>query len=136
MSGDAASLAAEMGPYMSAAAAAYGGAVLAKVRDDAADATIGLGRRLLQQIFGTREAAGQLPKPLQDVVVDPRDDDALAALRLHVRKLLATDARLEADLRQMLAAAGVAVTASGERAIAAQVISGIASTGDDATIGR
>jgi hypothetical protein len=29
-------------------AAAYGGAVLAKVRDDAADATVGLGRRLLQ----------------------------------------------------------------------------------------
>jgi hypothetical protein len=47
MSGDVLSLAAEMTPYVSAAAAAYGGAVLVKARDEAADATVGLGRRLL-----------------------------------------------------------------------------------------
>jgi hypothetical protein len=47
--GEVASLAAEMTPYVSAAVGAYGGAVLAKVRDDAADATVGLGRRLLQR---------------------------------------------------------------------------------------
>jgi hypothetical protein len=54
MSGDVASLAAEVVPYMATAASAYGGAVLAKARDDAADATVGLGRRLLQRVFGTR----------------------------------------------------------------------------------
>jgi hypothetical protein len=54
MGGDVQSLAAEMMPYASAAVAAYGGAVLAKVRDDAADATVGLGRRLLQRVFGSR----------------------------------------------------------------------------------
>ena len=54
MSGDVVSLAAEMTPYISAAVGAYGGAVLAKVRDEAADATVGLGRRLLQRVFGTR----------------------------------------------------------------------------------
>ena len=43
MGGDVASLATEMTPYVSAAVGAYGGAVLAKVRDDAADATVGLG---------------------------------------------------------------------------------------------
>lgn len=136
MSGDVASLATEITPYVSAAAAAYGGAVLAKVRDDAADATVGLGRRVLQRVFGTRADGEQLPAPLQDVVTDPMDVDALAALRLHLRKILASDAQLEAEVREMLATAGVMVTASGERSISAQVISGIANTGDNSTIGR
>ena len=61
MGGDVASLAAEMTPYVSAAAAAYGGAVLARVRDDAADATVGLGRRLLQRVFGTRGRQSRCP---------------------------------------------------------------------------
>ena len=53
MSGEVASLAAEITPYVSAAVGAYGGAVLAKVRDEAADATVSLGRRLLQRVFGS-----------------------------------------------------------------------------------
>ena len=81
-------------PYASAAAAAYGGAVLGKVRDDAADATVGLGRRLLQRIFGTRGEGEPLPEPVADVVADPADEDAVAALRLAVRKALAADAGL------------------------------------------
>jgi hypothetical protein len=136
MSGDVASLAAEMTPYVSAAAAAYGGAVLAKVRDDTADATVSLGRRLLQRVFGTRDDGDRLPEPLQDVVADPIDVDALAALRLYVRKVLAADSALETEIREMLAAAGVMVTASGERSISAQVISGIANTGDNSTISK
>ncbi len=40
MAGDVASLAAEMTPYVSAAVGAYGGAVLARVRDDAAHVTL------------------------------------------------------------------------------------------------
>ena len=47
MSAGAASLAADMTPYVSAAVGAYGGAVLAHARDEAADATVGLGRRML-----------------------------------------------------------------------------------------
>jgi len=135
MSGDVASLAAEMTPYVSAAAAAYGGAVLAKVRDDAADSTVSLGRRLLQRVFGSRDDGDRLPEPLTDVIADPMDVDALAALRLHLRKVLTSDSALETEVREMMAATGVTVTASGERSIAAQVISGIANTGDDSTIG-
>ncbi len=105
MGGDVASLAAEMTPYVSAAAAAYGGAVLARVRDDAADATVGLGRRLLQRVFGTKGEAEPLPGPLGDLAADPQDDDALAAVRLAVRKALAADPVLEADVRSMLAGA-------------------------------
>jgi hypothetical protein len=134
VSGELAALAAEVMPYASAAVAAYGGAVLSKARDEAADATVSLGRRLLARIFGSRRAGEPLPEPLADVVADPADADAAAALRLAVRKALAADPRLEADVRAMVAQAGVSVTASGERSIAAQVISGIAVTGDDAVI--
>ena len=134
--GEVATLAAEVVPYASAAAAAYGGAVLAKVRDDAADVTVGLGRRLLQRIFGTRGQDEALPEPVADVVADPADEDAVAALRLAVRKALAADAGLQGEVRDMLAQAGVSVMASGERSIAAQVISGVAVTGDDTTITR
>jgi hypothetical protein len=132
---DVAALAAQITPYMSAAAAAYGGAVLAKVRDDAADATVGLGRRLLQRIFGTRKDSDPLPEPLADVLTDPSDVDAIVALRLAVRKALAADSELRADVQGMLAAGGVSIVAQGERSIAAQHI-GVAVTGDNATITR
>jgi hypothetical protein len=130
MSGDVASLAAEMVPYMSAAASAYGGAVLARVRDDTADATVGLGRRLLQRVFGARTPGEQLPEPLADIVGNPRDEDAIAALRLAVRKALEASPTLTAEIESMLASAGVTVTASGERSISGQTISGVTVTGD------
>jgi hypothetical protein len=108
--GEVATLAAEVVPYASAAAAAYGGAVLAKVRDDAADATVGLGRRLLQRIFGTRGDGEPLPGPVADVVADPADEDAVAALRLAVRKALAADAGLQGEVRDMLGQARVIIS--------------------------
>lgn len=106
MSGDVASLAAEMTPYISAAAGAYGGAVLARVRDDAADATVGLGRRLLQRVFGTKDEGEPLPGPLADLAADPEDGDALAAVRLLVRRALAADPVLAAEVRSMLVGVG------------------------------
>jgi hypothetical protein len=109
MSGDVASMAAEMTPYVSAAVGAYGGAVLAKVRDDAADATVGLGRRLLQKVFGHRREGEPLPDPLGALAADPGDGDALAAVRLAIRQALAGDPALQAEVRSMLASApGVA----------------------------
>lgn len=106
MPGDVASMAAEMTPYVSAAVGAYGGAVLAKVRDDAADATVGLGRRLLQKVFGHQDEQEPLPGPLADLAADPADEDALAACRLEIRKALAADPVLADEIRSMLAAAG------------------------------
>jgi hypothetical protein len=106
MGGDVAAVTAEMTPYISAAVGAYGGAVLAKVRDEAADATVGLGRRLLQKVFGHREEAEPLPGPLADLAADPGDPDALAACRLEIRKVLAADPVLESEVRAMLAGAG------------------------------
>jgi hypothetical protein len=134
MSDDAALLAGQMVPFMSAAAAAYGGAVLAKVRDDTADVTVALGRRLLQRVFGARGEGQGPPEPVLDLVAYPEDGDALAALRLAVRKALEADPRLAADVQALLSGTGITVTASGERSIAAQEIPGIAATGDNVTI--
>jgi len=61
MGGEIASLAAEVTPYVSVAVGAYGGAVLAKVRDDAADSAVTLGRRLLQRMFGVRRLERHWP---------------------------------------------------------------------------
>ncbi len=71
MGGDVGALAAEMTPYISAAVGAYGGAVLTKARDEAADATVSLGRRLLQKVFGHRDEAAPLPESLADLAEDP-----------------------------------------------------------------
>ena len=115
MGGDIASLAAEMTPYVSAAVSAYGGAVLAKARDDAADATVSLGRRLLQKVFGHRNESAPLPGPLADLVAVPQDSDALAACRLAIRKALAADPALEAEIRSMLTQAGISQHVSAGR---------------------
>jgi hypothetical protein len=122
--------------YVIAAVREFGGAVLNQTQDDAAEATIGLGRRLLQRVFGTRKVGEQLPEPLADAVASPQDEDTVAALRLAIRKALAADPGMRSDVESMLASAGVTVTAAGERSIAAQTISGVVATGDNTTINR
>jgi hypothetical protein len=94
-------VAAEVAPYASAAIEAYGEAVLAEARDEAADATAGLGRRLLQRIFGTRQDGELLPEPVAGMVADPADEDAAAALQLVIRKALAADLYLQAEIRDI-----------------------------------
>ena len=111
MAGEVATLVADATPYVTAAVGAYGGAVLAKVRDDAADATVGVGRRLLQRVFGRRNENEPLPEPLAELVSYPDDADMLAALRVAIRRQLEADAAMLADVRSLLASApGTTVT--------------------------
>ena len=125
-------LAGEVSPFVTAAVAAYGSSVLAKVNDQAADATVGLGRRVLQRVFG-RRAEGDVPPAVTGLAADPGDAGLQAALRAEVGRMLAEDAGLAGELRGMLAGA---VTAAGERSVAARSITGVASTGDGAAITR
>lgn len=104
-SGEIAVLANEATPYLTAALTAYGAAVLTKVRDDAADATVGIGRQLLQRVFGCREGGAPLPVPLAHAVAAPGDIDALGALRLALRRELEADGPMLADVREILAPA-------------------------------
>ena len=92
-------------PYVTAAVSAYGGAVLAKTQDKAADATVGVGVRFLQRVFGRKKDGDPIPDALAVVVADPRDPDALGALRLALRAALAKDAAMLAEVRSILAEA-------------------------------
>ena len=110
MAGEVATLVADATPYVTAAVSAYGGAVLARVRDDAADATVGVGRRLLQRVFGRRTADEPLPAPLAALASDPNDADALGTVRWAMRQALEADAEMLEEVKAMLASApGVTV---------------------------
>jgi hypothetical protein len=85
MAGEVVTLVADATPYVTAAVGAYGGAVLAKVRGDAADATVGVGRRLLQRVFGHRGEDVPLPVWLAALAADPGDADALGMVRWAMR---------------------------------------------------
>ncbi|WUH93729.1 hypothetical protein OG900_28855 [Streptomyces sp. NBC_00433] len=132
----------QVGPYLSTALGAYGAAVLTRAEDavvDAgADGSARLGRRILHAVWRQREepARAALEGAVSDAAAEPQDADAAAALRQQVKKALQEDQDLRRELARLLAAAGagtVNVTASGERAIAAQHI-GTAITGDNATV--
>lgn len=103
MAAELVQLAADVTPYVTAAAGAYGGAVLTKAKDKAADTTVDLGRRVLQKIFGHREPGEQLPEALADVIADPADADNQAALRKAIRKALEAHESVATDVRSMLA---------------------------------
>ncbi|KUM67981.1 hypothetical protein [Streptomyces curacoi] len=140
MSGDVVQVVAEITPYITAAAGAYGVAVLARTQEEAATATVALGRRLAQRIFGTRADGEELPEALADVVEDPDDPDNTAALRKAVRKALLADGELAADVRELLARAPAAVrTGDRSQTVVNSVIVGdaiqIGSIGGDAHIG-
>ena len=134
MSADVASMAADMTPYVSAAVGAYGSAVLSCVRDETAEATVSLGHRLLLCVFGIRGEAEPLPQPLAGLAADPADGDALAAVRLAVRQVLAADPVLATQVRALLAdaadvsqqvrAARDAYTAAGNQTIINNFTSG------------
>lgn len=102
MSAELVQLASETMPYVTAAVGAYGGAVLTKAKDEAAGATVDLGRHLLQKIFGHRKPDEEVPEALADVIADPDDPDNQAALRQAIRKTMEADTSLATDVRAML----------------------------------
>ena len=97
-------------PYLSAAAAAYGGAVVQKVSDAAgdasADATVGLGRRLLRRLF-TSSRGDQVQAAIVELGEQPGDEASVAVLRAQVLKALSQEPQLAQELSQLLAEAGV-----------------------------
>lgn len=116
MAGEIATLVADATPYVTAAVGAYGGAVLAKVQDDAADATVGVGRRLLQRVFGHRTADEPLPAPLAVLAADLGDADALGMVRWAIRQALEADAEMLEEVKSMFASAQGTVVKQNVRA--------------------
>jgi hypothetical protein len=111
--------------------------LLAKVTDKAAETVggeIGKGATREAEKLWERIAHSDPDKEVtaaaEKVASSPRDDDAVAALRLHVRELLQRDAKLAADIRSLVVPKGQGNTASasGERSIA------VGGSADGATI--
>ncbi|MFB7245039.1 hypothetical protein CW362_07870 [Streptomyces populi] len=124
----------QAGPAATAAVTAYGVAVLTRVQNAAADATVGLGQQILQLLWRRRDEAGRAE--LERVVGEAADEQdeaySTAVLSRLLRHALRDDPVLREELASLLPAPApgtVNVTASGERSIAAQHI-GTAITGD------
>ncbi|KUN75587.1 hypothetical protein [Streptomyces griseoruber] len=114
---DASLTAAEITPYIVTAISAYGTAVLTRVRDQATDATVSLGREILQRFTRRNRHRQELESAVRDVADDPEDPDFQAALRGQLRRILEGDAELAAELAALLAQSGARVTTLGERAV-------------------
>ncbi|MFI5528266.1 hypothetical protein ACIA8O_06850 [Kitasatospora sp. NPDC051853] len=136
MSTEIVQLVEQAGPYLTAAVTSYGTAVLTRTEDSAVEATANLGHRILQSLFHRGSAASRatLETAVQDAAEDPADTDAAATLRQQLKRALREDPALRAELATLLGpaptAAPVTITASGERSVAAHIISGTVSTGD------
>ncbi|WP_449065413.1 hypothetical protein [Planomonospora algeriensis] len=136
MSAELAVLAEQAIPYVSAAAAAYGGAVLARTQEQAADATVAWGQRLLQRLFSTATTEAETPEVVADLVAAPEDPDVQAAMRLAIRKVLAADAQLAAEITDMLGQARAAVSAGGNVVQTGEVSGGRVYGGDHVDFSR
>ncbi|MEV7087643.1 hypothetical protein AB0O07_17365 [Streptomyces sp. NPDC093085] len=149
---DALTVANDVTPYVTAAIAAYGTAVVTRTTDTVADASVSLGRRIVQRLWqrgedGTdrtdsTDGAGDgdagragLRRVIDDLAEAPDDADFQAVLRVHLRRVLRADPELAAELAALLPAGGTSFTASGAGSVAVQHNTGIVSTGDGATIG-
>ncbi|GAA3110017.1 hypothetical protein [Streptosporangium carneum] len=102
MSVDLATLVGEVSPYVTAAIGTYGAAVLAQAQEDAADATVGWGRKILQRVFGITSADEEAPETVAELAGDPENADLQAALRVRIRRILAGDPELAAEVAQMV----------------------------------
>src|SRR5690348_2060604 len=101
-------------PAIGAAVGAYGTGVLTRAETAAADATVSLGRRILAKILHRTPQHAPLEAAVTDLAADGQNPDAVAALRLQLRKILTQDAQLMAELAGMLPPARQA-SATGER---------------------
>lgn len=74
-----------------------------------ADKTVGVGRRLLQRMFGHQQEGEPLPAPLAALAADPADADAAAVVRWAMRQALEADATMLEEVRAMLVSAQAGV---------------------------
>lgn len=115
----------DMMPFVSAAAGVYGSAVVQKVTDAAADAgadaTVGVGRRLLRRLF-TSGRGEQVQAAVAELGESAWGEASVTVVRAQLLEALSREPRLVADLSRMLGEAKVggdryAVTVSGGQGV-------------------
>jgi hypothetical protein len=93
-----------------------------KAADAVSDEAFKYARALWEKLRPGVDAKPAAKEAAEEVAAHPEDEDAVAALRLQLRKLLEEDTRLAGDLaaiwQKAEAANVVQVTASGERSVA------------------
>ncbi|MDQ0938490.1 hypothetical protein QFZ67_000195 [Streptomyces sp. V1I1] len=97
-------------PAIGAAVGAYGVGVLTQAQDTAVDATVNLGQRILARLLRHAPERGRLESAVADLAAGGEDPDAVAALRLQVRRILAQNPELVTELAAMLPPAPQAST--------------------------
>jgi hypothetical protein len=97
-------------PFLSAAAGAYGSAVVEKVREEgteaAADATVAVGRRLLGRFLRSSRST-QVAAVVTELGENPGDDAFMTAVFAQVKRALAEDAGLAEEVSAIVAGAPV-----------------------------
>jgi hypothetical protein len=92
-------------PYATAVAAAYGGAVVERVRDAAADssadAAVSWGRQLLTRLFASRRGE-QVTSAVVELAADPSDEASRDLVRVQVLKAIKDDPDLATEVEALL----------------------------------
>jgi hypothetical protein len=99
---DSADLAHQVFEAIAPAIGAYGTGAL--VRDEAPNAPQDAerGREILQEIYWRDKNVPPLESAVNDFAAGARDEDAASALRLEIKKVLASDSTLSAEVVKML----------------------------------
>lgn len=96
-------------PYLKRVAAEYGSSVVARVSEEASDATaeatVGLGRRVLRRLLSSSRSA-QVSQAVTELGEQPADPDLMDVLGSQIRIAMARDPSLAVDLAGLLAEAG------------------------------
>lgn len=94
--------------------------VAGKAADVIGEEAANYAERLWERLKPGVEAKPAAKEAVEEVAKNPKDEDALGALRIQLKKLLEEDGALKADLTKIWGEAEAAnvVTASGERSVA------------------
>ena len=126
----------QIAPLIGAAVKAYGADVLTRIENTAADGTVARGQRALHSLLRRAPRREPLENAIADLAADLDDADALASVRLQIRRILAIDPALAAELAGLLPPIATAL-AVGARSVALGGDNrGPITTGDSSPIGE
>jgi 2',3'-cyclic-nucleotide 2'-phosphodiesterase (5'-nucleotidase family) len=128
--GEVAKVAADVMPWVAAAAGVYGDKVLEKVEESAAGATVSAvarwGKQVLRKVFGDKQQGEPLPEALADVIENPDEKVFVSALESAIAVRLTKDAQVLAEVREIIKESKATVTATqssqaGDGSVAANI---------------
>lgn len=97
---------------------AYGTGALVREETPHAPQDVDRGRRMLQEIYWRDKNVPPLETAVNDFAAGSRDEDAAAALRLEIKKVLAGDETLAREMVEMLRGESEGINAEADRGAA------------------